>query len=118
MAITGKFQADFSSFNAEVAKAETQLKGLEGQAQSAAVAADRIGASSSVATTGVTGLATATTAMATSETAAVAATAALDTALATETAALVATTEATVAASAASGAYGSVLFATAEAEVC
>jgi len=117
MAITGRFQADFSSFNAEVAKAETQLKGLEGQAQSAAVAADRIGASSSVATTGVTGLATATTAMATSETAAVAATAALDTALATETAALVGTTEATVAASAASGAYGSVLFATAEAEV-
>lgn len=117
MPISGKFIADFESFRTETAKAKAELKGLEVQAQSSAAAADRIGASSSVATTGVTGLTTATTALSSSEAAAVAATASLDTALATETVALAAVTEATTVASAASGAYGSVLFATAEAEV-
>lgn len=117
MAITGKFLADFSSFNAEVQKAQAQLGGLEAQATGAAAAADRIGASSSVATTGVTGLATATTGLTTSQNLATLSTAELDAMIAGETVAMSTAAAATEAAAVSAGAYGSVLFATAEAEV-
>lgn len=117
MAIQGKFIADFSQFNAEVAKAETQLKGFESQAQSAATSADKIGASSSTATAGVETLAAATTSLATNQNLATLSTEQLDAMIAGEVVALGAATTATTTAAAASGAYGSVLFTTAEAEV-
>lgn len=117
MAITGKFQADFSSFNAEVTKAETQLKSFEVQAQGAAASADRIGASSSVATTGVAELSAATTALTTSQNLATLSTEQLDAMIAGEVVAMGTAAAATETAAVSAGAYGSVLFTMAEAEV-
>jgi hypothetical protein len=117
MAITGKFEADFSSYIAEVNKANASTATFQTQATDAATAANAIGASSSVATTGVAELATATTALAGAQDLATLSNEQLDAMIAGETVALQASTVATVEATTASGAYGSVLFTTAEAEV-